>query len=410
MKRYAIEELSKADVYQADEKLATLARRVAAAYYQTHRDMLPPDLSLGDFKRAMLRGEYPDLVKAAVDAAARAGSEKARSAQSGVEAIADLAIPGYVISVEDQRIIISGPFSEDLHVRLKRLGGYWDGANGTNRKAWIVPAEKGASLKRVFANARQQAAAQQKAAARAEAVRWVGFVESAAEKGYLYDKGVSKLQGMGFEQWPDLAERLAVAKQRVADAKAAQAQARETARPAARPDRILFPVSRMPVMGKPVRWRDRVLVFTGTGEKFRIHEDHPAVHGSHLLGHEGELGAYAYYRTATADEIAALEAQEAETAAGQARQQELAQLARFIQDTGERPLQATPAGDVVHDTFTVHGSGSRFVIGADWIWYIQNHGMDGDDWSGNNVSTGGAGAIGWRVPFTADLAARIRGA
>jgi hypothetical protein len=37
------------------------------------------------------------------------------------------------------------------------------------------------------------------------------------------------------------------------------------------------------------------------------------------------------------------------------------------------------------------------------VWYVQNNGADGDDWSANNVRTGGAGAIGWRVGRTEEL-------
>jgi len=42
-----------------------------------------------------------------------------------------------------------------------------------------------------------------------------------------------------------------------------------------------------------------------------------------------------------------------------------------------------------------------------YIWYIQNNGGDGDDWSVNNVLTGGAGAIGWRVAYEQELAERL---
>lgn len=31
------------------------------------------------------------------------------------------------------------------------------------------------------------------------------------------------------------------------------------------------------------------------GKSFRISDDHPSLHGSHLLGHEGEMGCYCYY-------------------------------------------------------------------------------------------------------------------
>ena len=55
------------------------------------------------------------------------------------------------------------------------------------------------------------------------------------------------------------------------------------------------------------------------------------------------------------------------------------------------------------------GGGEWWVIQVSWIWYIKNNGFDGDNWSVNNVQTGGAGAIGHRVPFSEELADKIRG-
>jgi len=54
------------------------------------------------------------------------------------------------------------------------------------------------------------------------------------------------------------------------------------------------------------------------------------------------------------------------------------------------------------------GGGEWWVIQPEWIWHVQNNGFDGDNWSVNNVYTGGAGAIGHRVPYSDDLAAQIR--
>jgi hypothetical protein len=54
------------------------------------------------------------------------------------------------------------------------------------------------------------------------------------------------------------------------------------------------------------------------------------------------------------------------------------------------------------------GGGEWWVIQPDWIWHVRNNGFDGDNWSANNIETGGAGAIGVRVPFSETLAAQIR--
>lgn len=64
-------------------------------------------------------------------------------------------------------------------------------------------------------------------------------------------------------------------------------------------------------------------------------------------------------------------------------------------------------GDRLLDTWDIYGAGDWFVLTSKYIWYVRNNGMDGDDWSRNNVPTGGAGAMGWRIPFDPEIAARI---
>jgi len=57
----------------------------------------------------------------------------------------------------------------------------------------------------------------------------------------------------------------------------------------------------------------------------------------------------------------------------------------------------------------IYGGGAWFVLQKEWIWKIENNGADGDAWDRNNVETGGAGAIGVRIPFDDDIASKIRG-
>lgn len=54
--------------------------------------------------------------------------------------------------------------------------------------------------------------------------------------------------------------------------------------------------------------------------------------------------------------------------------------------------------------FTIYGGGEELVVDADGehVWFVRNNGMDGDDWSRNNIRTGGAGGIGTRYPLTAE--------
>jgi len=105
-----------------------------------------------------------------------------------------------------------------------------------------------------------------------------------------------------------------------------------------------------------------------------------------------------------AEERVAAEAEEAE----QNRQQEMRRwrdrMAEIIRTQGTRPDgENRPEGKVVLDTSNIYGGGDWFAIGEDKIWYVRNNGMDGDNWSNNNVRTGGAGAIGWYGPMDTDI-------
>lgn len=84
------------------------------------------------------------------------------------------------------------------------------------------------------------------------------------------------------------------------------------------------------------------------------------------------------------------------------------QTADLIRRNGERPADEQPLGERVLDTSNIYGGGDWFVIGDDAIWYVQNNGMDGDDWSHNNIRTGGAGAIGWKISMDTDIEDTLR--
>lgn len=125
----------------------------------------------------------------------------------------------------------------------------------------------------------------------------------------------------------------------------------------------------------------------------------------------GDDSGYLYHATcreATAEEAApVMSAQRRAEAIKQAKQQ-LDALKRQIQEHGERPAGDNAlAGERLFDTQTIYGGGDWFIIEPEHIWYVRNNGSDGDNWSANNVRTGGAGAIGWRVPRTDRLMAAL---
>ena len=141
---------------------------------------------------------------------------------------------------------------------------------------------------------RDAEALRQAAAARKLAEKWLGYAESDAKAGMSRTNAIKEARRLckGHDQFAD---RLAALEAEIErnSAKEHQAKAEKIER---RQNRILFPVSAMPAMNTPVQHGGATLVFESAGKSFRISEDHPSIEGSHLLGHEGELGCYCYYK------------------------------------------------------------------------------------------------------------------
>lgn len=131
----------------------------------------------------------------------------------------------------------------------------------------------------------------------------------------------------------------------------------------------------------------------------------------------GDDSGYVYtatVREATREEAAPVRAREEAKKARKQAKEMLLSIAREIREKGDRPeLQGAPAGvriDMPGNPENIHGGGEWFVIGQDRVWHVRNNGADGDDWSANNIRTGGAGAIGFAIPFDRGLAGRLVGA
>jgi hypothetical protein len=82
-------------------------------------------------------------------------------------------------------------------------------------------------------------------------------------------------------------------------------------------------------------------------------------------------------------------------------------LAGRIQEAGTFPEKAEPAGHKITNRQNIYGGGDWFVVDPDAIWYVRNNGHDGDDWSLNNLATGGAGAMAWRIDSTPEDLAQL---
>lgn len=85
-------------------------------------------------------------------------------------------------------------------------------------------------------------------------------------------------------------------------------------------------------------------------------------------------------------------------------------LREMIQKEGTIPPgnhRLSPAFYKMDERLVAYGGGSWFVEEGSDVWYVENHGADGDDWGHNNVSTGGAGAVGWRTRVTPEIQSLI---
>lgn len=88
------------------------------------------------------------------------------------------------------------------------------------------------------------------------------------------------------------------------------------------------------------------------------------------------------------------------------------ELVKMVHDRGDFPTTET---DLRREEPLVlsgrrslpYGGGNWFVVTPSHVWHVQNNGGDGDDWGTNNVVTGGAGAMGWRVPRTDELVSEL---
>lgn len=167
-------------------------------------------------------------------------------------------------------------------------------------------------------------------------------------------------------------------------------------------------------LGKPCRIRGNVVVFEKVGQRMTIDEDHPSIYGAHLLGYEGDVGRVYYFRTATDKEKATFRDEvQAEAFKRQRRrdaQDRLLLLKKQFCEEGTYPrnVRVTLEGDVLLDTQDIRGGGDWFVLAENKIWYVRNNGRDNDDWSQNNVNTGGAGAIGVYLPRSAGVEGILR--
>lgn len=245
--------------------------------------------------------------------------------------------------------------------------------------------------------------------------KWLGYVEEAANDGRVYLRGFEQLSILGANKMPEYEEKIKSLYEMASAAEkerkrandeyyAKQRQQEQQAKAVKISKRVLFPLKSMPIRNKPTMLSGKPVVFTEVGKSFRLNENHASLHGSHILGHEGEFGAYAYYRDATPEEGEKLLAKEKRRQEKAQAVQEIKSIASDIARTGERPPSAEPKGEEIFDDMTQYGGGFSIMMDGNWVWAIQGNGADGSDFSQNNMP----GAIATRVPRTDYLADRLR--
>ena len=150
---------------------------------------------------------------------------------------------------------------------------------------------------------------------KADIEKLLGKLEGhAAKTGKILPDTFSTLNMLGANQRPEYATRINAVLEKV---KQAEKEAKEAAKKARQESiaqyykakskqvsqRVLFSHNAAPRLNTPIQMFGRWIVFDNIGQSFNINIDHPSTNGSHLLGHEGEKGAYYYYRDARPDEI-----------------------------------------------------------------------------------------------------------
>jgi hypothetical protein len=187
----------------------------------------------------------------------------------------------------------------------------------------------------------------------------------------------------------------------IAAAKRAEAEAQRARQ--AELDRRRFHVryDRAPRPGAVVRNGGEAVCVEDLGRPFRAADD-----GLWNPEDEGQMFVYAYFRAATPEETAALEAGEAQAKADR----EVAQAASVIlREPGEViQVGSVPAGEVILDDHRgLSGTRDWCVLSEDgqWIWRCAYRGLDGDTWGQFAL---GYNTRGDRIPATRERVAAFR--
>lgn len=257
--------------YENDPKLASIAKKVAASAWM-ESDEYKSKMSMGEFKQAVLRGEYPGIVRDAV--------EKHESMYR--DAINTDMPEGYKISVDGAALVIVGPdkFDDDLNARVKKAGGRWDGDN----ESWRFPIEKGQDVAKMLStwiktrNKPKKEKVGATAKVEALAIGRYGMIEAHEFNGQYrlrlpYNEELkAKINALPGAKWDGNVWTVDVSE------KANQLLRNEKSSPTKQPEKPKYIVRADEF--KPIDKKESAR---------RVGADDPSIYGSHLLGHEGEM-------------------------------------------------------------------------------------------------------------------------
>lgn len=203
MKRFDIIDLENTETYKTNPDLEKFCRQFCNANFR----------ELGHETRAQAReavfsGKHAVEIATAWDGVVANNSAAEKQRAQYIEAVTLLALPDeYSVMVDGESILLAGPYNAELPKRLRRQGGYWD----RDRKIWVLPLAAATSLGRIFKNATKKTNEINKKINLSELNRWLGYVEDKAARGWIYEKGVSRLVDLGISKHPDLKKRLDIA-------------------------------------------------------------------------------------------------------------------------------------------------------------------------------------------------------
>lgn len=276
----------------------------------------------------------------------------------------------------------------------------------------------------------------------ADIKRWLGYVEEKAPN-YLYQKGVSEAKRLRIDKYPELLKRMEEAIASVygksAEKLGVKIPVEQSAKPTAEEiaakeakklaiklkaeaeakakleaeygvGAIQQTTSKSWKIGREIEYKNNQYIVRALISSEDYWESEDGLGGTGTPPSSVTNNEYVHYWT---EYVYALSPATEADLTRIAEQKRIANEPKVLKDLIINHPQVTQpkhnAGTLLLSTVTPYGGGDWFEINeaAGEIWYCKNNGNDGDYWGDNNVTTWGAGAIGWRIPFDREIANRI---